>query len=296
MLVTDANYDIAKRRLEERYNNMRSIVKAYLAAIHALPAIKKKSRTSQELRKLLESTNEHMQALEALRLPVNQWDAILVYWLLETLDAESRKQFELAHPGTDVLTFKELTTFMDRRSRALESSGDQPEVSTQDAAQEDASEAYSSTVEHSASCQMKECSGSHSISQCDCYKQLGTRERKAVVRKLKLCMNCLGRHFVADCPSKFSCHICNGRHHTSLHFDRQAQQQSGVTSGATFSGPSVLLSTATVSIDDTAGKTLMFKALLDTGSQTSFITADAASKLNIARSTVDVKISGIGGR
>ena len=99
-------------------------MKAHLAAIHALPAVKKES--SVELRKLLESTKEHVQALEVLMLPVNHWDAILVYWLLEKLDAESRKQFELAHPGTDVLTFKELTTFMDRRSRALESSGDQP--------------------------------------------------------------------------------------------------------------------------------------------------------------------------
>ena len=128
LLVTDANHDIAKRKLEERYNNKRSIVKAHLAAIRALPAIRRES--SVELRKLLESTNEHAQALEASRLPVKQWDAILVYWLLEILDAESRKQFELAHPGTNVLTFKELTTFMDSRSRALESSGDQPEVST----------------------------------------------------------------------------------------------------------------------------------------------------------------------
>ena len=116
-----------------------------------------------------------------------------------------------------------------------------------------------------------------------------------MVRKLKLCMNCLGRHFVADCPSKFNCRTCNGRHHTSLHFDRSVEQQSGVTSGATFSGPSVLLSSAMVGIDDTAGKTLMFQALLDSGSQTSFITAEATSKLNLARSTVDVKISGIGG-
>ena len=199
-------------------------MKAHLAAIHALPAVKKES--SVELRKLLESTNEHVQSLEAMMLPVNHWDAKLVYWLLEKLDAESRKQFELAHSGTDVLTFKELTTFMDRRSRALESSCDQPEVSTPKTTPKKVhQEAYSSTVEHSASCQMKECSGSHSISQCDRYKKLSMREKKAVVRKLKLCMNCLGRHFVADCPSKFSCHTCNGRHHTSLHFDRAVEQQ-----------------------------------------------------------------------
>ena len=36
--------------------------------------------------------------------------------------------------------------------------------------------------------------------------------------------------------------------------------------------------------------------MLESGSQTSFITADAASKLNIAGSEVDVKISGIGRR
>ena len=46
---------------------------------------------------LLESTKEHVQALEALIMAVDQWDAILVYWLLEKLDAESRKEFELAH-------------------------------------------------------------------------------------------------------------------------------------------------------------------------------------------------------
>ena len=62
-------------------------------------------------------------------LPVDHWDAILVYWLLEKLDAESGKQFELAHPGTNVLTFKELTTFVVRRIQALESSGDQHEAS-----------------------------------------------------------------------------------------------------------------------------------------------------------------------
>ena len=157
-LVIDANYDIAERMLGERYNYNLSIVKAHLAAIHALPAIKRES--SVKLRKLLESTNEHVQTLEALRLPVNQWDAIILYWLLEKLDAESMKRFELAHPGTDVLTFKEFTTFMNRRSRALESSDDQPGVSTPKTTPRKVhQEAYSPNVKHSASCQIKERSG-----------------------------------------------------------------------------------------------------------------------------------------
>ena len=111
MLVTDTIYDIAKRKLEERYNNERSIVNAHLAGIHFLPAIKKESKV--ELRKILEPTNEHVQALKALRLPVDQWDVILVYWLLEKLDAESREQFVLTLHGTDVITCKQLTTSKD---------------------------------------------------------------------------------------------------------------------------------------------------------------------------------------
>ena len=109
-------------------------------------------------------------------------------------------------------------------------------------------------------------------------------------------LTCLGCRLAADCPSNFSCRICKDRHHTSLQFDRPVDQQVGVTSGTTFSGSSVLLSTAMVGIDDTAGRTLMFRVLLESGSQTPFITADAASNLNPAHSTVDVKISGIGGR
>ena len=84
-------------------------------------------------------------------------------------------------------------------------------------------------------------------------------------------------------------------HHTSLHFDRSVEQHGGVTNGAMISGPSVLLSTAIVGTDDTGGRTLMIRAMLDSGSQTSFITADPASKVNLARSTV-IKVSGFGGR
>ena len=94
LLVYDGNYNIAKRKLEKPFNTKCSIVKAHLAAIQALPAPEKES--SAKLCKFLESTNEHVQALEALMLPVFQWDAILGYWLLENLDAESRKHFELA--------------------------------------------------------------------------------------------------------------------------------------------------------------------------------------------------------
>ena len=141
-----------------------------------------------------------MQSVKALKLHAVQWAAILVYRLLEKLDAESRKHLDLADSGADMLTFKALTTFMDSRGRALESSDDQSEASTPKmTSREVHREAYSSTVDHSASCQMKEWNWLHSITQCDCAKQLGTRERKTVAIRLNLCTNFLRRHSAPDC-------------------------------------------------------------------------------------------------
>ena len=61
LLVTEANYDIAKRKLEERYNNKRSNVNAHVAAILAPNS----HEESVELRKLMELPNGHVQALGA---------------------------------------------------------------------------------------------------------------------------------------------------------------------------------------------------------------------------------------
>ena len=42
------------------------------------------------------------------------------------------------------------------------------------------------------------------------------QERWAIVKRDKLCFNCLGNHRSAACQSRYRCHKCRGRHHTSL--------------------------------------------------------------------------------
>ena len=70
LLCTDSNYDTAKRNLDEHFNRKQSIVEAHLAAIHSLPAVKKESIVN--LRKLFDSTNEHLRAKEAEMPAVDQ--------------------------------------------------------------------------------------------------------------------------------------------------------------------------------------------------------------------------------
>ncbi len=67
-----------------------------------------KAESASGLRKLLETINEHLRALNDLGQPTNQWDAILVFWISEKMDFESRKQWQLSNPGTDLFSWDQL--------------------------------------------------------------------------------------------------------------------------------------------------------------------------------------------
>ena len=116
--ITDANYCIAMKLLHERYENKRCIVQAHLKAIWTqLPMLKE---SAVGLRKTSEITNEHLRALAELGEPIESWDFLLIFWIIESLDGESQKRWQLANPGTRLLKWKDLAKFLDTRSFALE--------------------------------------------------------------------------------------------------------------------------------------------------------------------------------
>ena len=61
-----------------------------------------------------------MRALEELGEPTHAWKSLLMFWITERLEKESKKQWQLAHPGTDRLQWQDLVKFLDSRSRSLE--------------------------------------------------------------------------------------------------------------------------------------------------------------------------------
>ena len=79
--ITDTNYTIAMQLLQERYENKRSIDQARLQLIWSQPSMKLES--SSGLRKILETTNEHLRAQAKLGQPVQYCDSFLVFWLAE---------------------------------------------------------------------------------------------------------------------------------------------------------------------------------------------------------------------
>ena len=51
----------------------------------------------------------------------------------------------------------------------------------------------------------------------DCGNVTTTDERRTILSNKRLCFNCCGKqHQAKNCRSKQNCHLCKGRHHTSI--------------------------------------------------------------------------------
>ena len=183
---TDTNFTIAMHLLQERYDNKRSIVQAHLQIIWSQPSIKMES--SSDLRKILETTNEHLRALADLGQPVEHWDSLLVFWLAEKMDSESRKQWQLDHPGTDLLTWAELAKFLDTRSRAFETSPvvnrSIPNPTNQPPWKEKRIQSYSVVT-------CPDCESEHKLHVCPEFEKMSVRERFQIAKSKQVCFNCL---------------------------------------------------------------------------------------------------------
>lgn len=60
------------------------------------------------------------------------------------------------------------------------------------------------------------CSVSHRVFTCPIIKQ-NTREALALIKARELCINCLYKHNIDSCTSKFRCKRCEKKHNTLLH-------------------------------------------------------------------------------
>ena len=118
LTITDANYENARDILEQRYANKRFIVRMHLDEMLNQGSIKSENGIS--LRKLLETVQENIAALEAQGCNCNDWGPILLHVLAGKLDVETREQWELQQSGTELQELTDLLRFIDTRARALE--------------------------------------------------------------------------------------------------------------------------------------------------------------------------------
>ena len=167
------------------------------------------------------------------------------------------------------------------------------------------------------------CEGAHSIHQCKQFEKQSPQERSEFVQSNGLCFNCLSsNHSVRFCRQPMCCRRCGRRHHMMLHYER-GQNQEPVTPESTShiaektpgqnvhssrepekkvvahfatenNESRVLLATAMIRVKASDGQSLVVRALIDQGSEVSFVTEETVQALGLKKSFVNGIVSGVG--
>lgn len=316
--ITDANYNVAIKRLKERYDNKSLVIQSHIRAILDAPRVE--ACQARELQDLYSDISAHVAALEAIGQPVNQWDAWLVTVVLRKLDYATSHEWQVRRTNTELPRYNELQLFLSSRCVALESA-----QTLQSTVDEDKRKSIAKTVnlKHNAhnyprkalytanhnpvKCEC--CAGEHRVYACSKFKEMPVGSRVQIAREARLCFNCFSSiHMANICKSKYNCRVCNGRHNTLLHYEKQEHQgvgNEGITTerednpGATSLWAAqkvnhVFLATAIVSVLDRHGEKRSCRVVLDSGLQINFVSKKMAKLLNLNREQVEPPVTGIG--
>ncbi|XP_052757236.1 uncharacterized protein LOC128202123 [Galleria mellonella] len=166
------------------------------------------------------------------------------------------------------------------------------------------------------------CSENHALYTCISFLNLSVKNRIKLIDDKKLCQNCLrSGHTVNECIFG-ACKRCNKKHNSLIHTDGEVvasaladrahyslpadnarrsstalhsqTNNTGDLNTTLFPMQQVLLCTALVDIFDGNKRCFTIRALLDNGSQHSFISNQLFQQLNISSIQSTIRITGVG--
>ncbi|XP_049868256.1 uncharacterized protein LOC126368368 isoform X1 [Pectinophora gossypiella] len=197
---------------------------------------------------------------------------------------------KLKLPDIQIPPFDDFIKYLETRALALENSSNNDVIG---ARKVQATAAV--TNNHVAKCYY--CGKSdHKIFSCPKFLLASIAERVECIKAKKLCKTCLNSH-TGKCRFHFKCTHCKQNHNTLLH-DGNETSSSSTEGGVTLlsglnDNNQVLLPTAKVKILTKNGQELIVKALLDSGSQSSFITTKLANLIGRNLLATNTEVSGI---
>ncbi|XP_039303404.1 uncharacterized protein LOC120357308 [Solenopsis invicta] len=317
--ISDVNYNDAWSRLRERYENERIAVQNHIKSIFELPVLRRKN--GNVLRHILDGLLKHTRALRALGRPTDQWDDILIHIVTSKLDFITIKEWENTLQPRELPTIQEFIEFLTKRCQTLEAVARRTFLGNQNVNLKQNSN-VKVIASHAAVSDVKcaQCKGDHQIYHCQIFKELPIAERLNKVKSLKLCLNCLkSKHMIKDCTASHCTashyRICSKKHSTLLHEDRgparenrneAGNKETKTESDSNKPSSSVcasshsrkckgesLLSTAIIKVKNNGGNYIEGRALLDSGSQSNFITREFFKRLNLKSTDDKVKINGV---
>ncbi|XP_045450168.1 uncharacterized protein LOC123658922 [Melitaea cinxia] len=298
---TSANYRVAWDLLCERYNNKNILINNHLKALFNIEPITRESYKA--LRYLIDQVSKNLRALGTLGLPTEQWDVLVIFMMSSKLDINTNRKWE-EYKGnlSDLPTLLEFKTFLRNRADVLETTqGTRSDKHTHDYKSNYKSQQFSKSLvaantEVSKRIVCSICKKDHRVYLCPVFLEMSLEDRQSEVNKLKLCSNCLREgHNAHRCRLKGCCRSCKGKHNSLLHKEIAEVLKAAPVSLAIASAKEVLLCTALVDIVNPQNNSCQrARILLDTGSQSCFITTNFKNKMGLSVNRVKpVNVSGI---
>jgi hypothetical protein len=270
-IITDANYAIAWKQLQDRYQNDRELLFAVLRRLLSQQQVSVCSAAS--VRSLADTTRECISSLDVLSLNLDKKsNAILLYITFQKLDSASKKPWEQSLNHNNIPDLSNLIKFMEQRGRAL-LAGSSTRVPARTTTVPDVKKPFR-THHTQAEHNCKVCTESHPIYRCSKLRGMSISEKYHTIKRISFCFNCLNEGSSTEtCSSTGRCRICKEKHNTLLHRDRSSNdssKKSNVEPSASSASSSTpyknVPQTSTHCIDDIAIKqSLLATALITRG-------------------------------
>ena len=312
LALTEENYDAAVNILTDRYAKPMKIKRVHINDIMNLPAVFNE-RNSVRLRHLYDDIEVHFRSLEALGADKDSYSSVVVPVVMEKIPEPIR--ISMIRDGGDYLDWnlQDLLKALAKEVEIREINVPMQQQQQQRFEKRPTSSRHSEKVgtasalfagkqtDRKKNCQF--CQEDHYAEECTKYDS--PEERKHILSKYARCFLCLNKgHRSFDCRSKNRCKFCKGKHHFLVCCNskptghicetKDAPQASiaratpvnpsatsWVGSTGSFSSPSnesgVALQTALARVRDKRESKV--RVLYDSGSQKTFISAKAVTKL-----------------
>lgn len=313
--IADCNYDRCWQLLEERYNNKKYLCQQTLKRLFSQKNIVNESASA--LKELIDTTNDCLSTLQNIGINVDSWDVVVIHILTLKLDIESRRQWEFKISETNLSdelpTYKQFKEFLTNRYRAIEFLDSRSTVGNI----KNVTNSNTKSMHITRNFKCPFCSeGGHKLSYCKTFCKEPVEFRRQFVLKNNVCFNCLEtNHSAKLCKNITKCQICKRKHHSLLHprgnvtkcvgDDRKesvvasptknSETNTSVSCSSTGKTNQVLLPTAIVKAVSTKDTVCEIRALLDQGSETSFVTEDTVQRLGLKKTPTNEQLSGVGG-
>ncbi|XP_059220655.1 uncharacterized protein LOC131995716 [Stomoxys calcitrans] len=326
--LCDENFNLAWTALKTRYENKRVLVDNQLKILFNIPVADVED--SESLQKIHSTVNDCLCTLNSLEVKVDSWDPILIYLISTKLPEVTISQWEQSlRSHRELPTWTQMDTFLVNRFEVVERISSFKSTKERQSLPEHSTSRSSIKIQTYASqesltpCLL--CEECHSIRICPEFRKFSIQERIDFIFRNKYCNNCLSiGHTKNKCKSKSSCLSCRKRHHTLLHLEDRTTMNSGPANGktllsssntiekfdtkdattssetpkqtqanVTFNNETILLRTALVQIKYN-GELFTIRALIDPGSQRSFLSEKIRNLLQIPYRRSFFEVGGIG--